>query len=300
MSNRKYLTTTEKHFEGLPGYDFPPLYKRVGTFIRMHYIDNESDGPCITMLHGEPSWSYLYRKMIKVFDEAGWRTIAPDLIGFGKSDKPAKREDYTYARHEEWLDEWFQQVNLDKTYLFVQDWGGLLGLRLAVKHKEKIQGLIIANTFLPTGHAEPNEAFAKWRDFSQNVPEFPAGKILNTATTTELPPEVIAAYDAPFPDESYKEGARQFPVLVPFDYDDPECKRNREVWKELVNWEIPTLTLFSDSDPIMSGLEKIFQQKIPGCQGQPHEIIKDAGHFLQEDKGEEIAEKIINWHDSLI
>ncbi|NNF33235.1 MAG: haloalkane dehalogenase [Saprospiraceae bacterium] len=299
MSNNKFINTPEERFTNLPGYDFDPKYKRVGGSMRMHYIDNESEGPCIVMLHGEPSWSYLYRKMIKVFQASGWRTIAPDLIGFGKSEKLTDRNNYTYALHEEWLDEWFQQVNLEKTYLFVQDWGGLLGLRLAVKHKVKINGLIIANTFLPAGHASANAAFEQWRDFSQNVPEFPVGKIINMATQTDLSKEVIKAYDAPFPDESFKEGARQFPVLVPFDYDDPECVRNREVWKELMQCEIPTLTLFSDSDPIMAGLEKVFQEKIPGCKDQPHEIIKGAGHFLQEDKGEEIAEKIIEWDKRL-
>jgi haloalkane dehalogenase len=299
MGNNKFLNTPEERFTDLPGYNFNPKYKRVGGSLRMHYIDNESGDPCIVMLHGEPSWSYLYRKMIKVFQASGWRTIAPDLIGFGKSEKLVDRNQYTYALHEEWLDEWFQQVNLDKTYLFIQDWGGLLGLRLAVKHKVRIKGLIIANTFLPAGHAPANAAFEQWRDFSQNVPEFPVGKIINMATKTNLSEEVIKAYDAPFPDESYKEGARQFPVLVPFDYDDPECAHNREVWKELIQWEIPTLTLFSDSDPIMAGLEKVFQDKIPGCKGQPHEIIKNAGHFLQEDKGEEIAEKIIAWDKGL-
>lgn len=299
MSNNKFINTPEERFSDLPGYNFEPKYKRVGGFLRMHYIDNESGDPCIVMLHGEPSWSYLYRKMIKVFQEYGWRTIAPDLIGFGKSEKLVDRNQYTYTLHEEWLDEWFQQVNLDETYLFVQDWGGLLGLRLAVKHKVKIKGLIIANTFLPAGHASANKAFEQWRDFSQDVPEFPVGKIINMATETNLSEEVIKAYDAPFPDESYKEGARQFPILVPFEYDDPECVHNREVWKELMQWEIPTLTLFSDSDPIMAGLEKVFQEKIPGCKDQPHEIIQGAGHFLQEDKGEEIAEKIIEWDKGL-
>ena len=295
MSERQNLTTPIDRFSNLPGYDYEPRFKRVGDRLRMHYIDNEVDGPCILMLHGEPSWSYLYRKMIRVFQEEGWRTIAPDLIGFGKSDKPRNKSEYTYAQHDGWLNQWFQQVDVDQTYLFVQDWGGLLGLRLAVRHKEKIKGLIISNTFLPAGHGGPNEAFIQWRDFSQNIPEFPVGKILDRATVSKLSPEVIAAYDAPFPDESFKAGVRQFPILVPFDKEDPECIKNKEVWMELMNWDIPTLTLFSDSDPIMSGLEKIFIEKIPGCQNQPHEIIKDAGHFLQEDKGEEIAEKIINW-----
>ena len=289
------LRTPASRFENLSGYNYEENFYTLSDGLRMHYVEQGEGDPTILMLHGEPSWSYLYRKMINVFDQKGWRSLAPDLIGFGKSDKPADRKDYTYASHQKWLYEWFESLNLESTYLFVQDWGGLLGLRLAIDYKEKIKGLIIANTFLPAGYSEPNEAFSQWRDFSQKIPEFDVGRIIDRATVSKLSAEVTEAYNAPYPDESYKEGAREFPALVPFGNDNPECLKNREYWKELVKWEVPTLTLFSDSDPIMSGLEKVFQDKIPGCKGQPHSIIKGGGHFLQEDKGEEIAEKIIAW-----
>jgi haloalkane dehalogenase len=293
------LRTPDSRFENLEGYPFIPNFFTTKDDLRMHFVDNVEGSPTIIMLHGEPSWSYLYRKMIHQFQSNNWRTIAPDLIGFGKSDKPNNRNDYTYESHYSWLNEWFESLDIDKAYLFIQDWGGLLGLRLAVDHQDKIEGLVIANTFLPAGYVEPNKAFIQWRDFSQNVPEMDIGQILNMGTVTRLSPNVIAAYNAPFPDETYKEGARQFPALVPFGADNPECLKNREYWKSLMKWEIPTLTMFSDSDPIMSGLEKIFQERIPGCKDQPHEIIKGGGHFLQEDKGEEIAQKIIDWNNLL-
>jgi haloalkane dehalogenase len=293
------LRTPENNFDKCPDFAFPSKYISTSDEIRMHYIDTEEGEPAIVMLHGEPSWSFLYRKMIKAFSNSGWRSLAPDLVGFGKSDKLTDPDLYTFSSQQGWLEEWFDQIDCPSFYLFLQDWGGLLGLRIAVKLQKRIKGLIIANTFLPAGYSQPNEAFIQWREFSQKVPVFPVGKILQMATTSELSKEVVAAYDAPFPDETYKVAARKFPALVPFDFDDPECQKNRKVWEQLGEWNIPTLTLFSDGDPIMSGLEKVFQDRILGSVGQPHTIIKDAGHFLQEDKGEEIAEYIVKWHESL-
>jgi haloalkane dehalogenase len=290
----EYLRTPEEHFKNLEGYPFSPHYVTVGDGLRMHYVD-EGEGEVVLLLHGEPSWSYLYRKMIPVLVEAGYRVLVPDLIGFGKSDKPVNRRDYTYAKHLEWLGSWMEHLDLRGIHLFCQDWGGLLGLRLAVEMEGRFERIVAANTILPTGDVPPNEAFMKWKAYSQNVPEFPVGKIINRGTVSELSEAVLRAYDAPFPDERYKEGAREFPAIVPHRPDDAQSTPNRAAWERLMQWKKPFLTLFSDSDPIMKGLERVFQSTVPGCQGQPHEIIEGGGHFLQEDKGEEIAGKVVAW-----
>ena len=290
----RYLRTPDSRFENLPGYDFKPHYLNLSDGLRMHYVDeNPSEKEVVLLLHGEPSWSYLYRKMIPVFVDAGFRVIAPDLVGFGKSDKPVEVSDYTYSSHLSWLGTFIEQLNLQNIHLFCQDWGGLLGLRLALQMEERFTSITAANTFLPTGAQPPNEAFEKWKTFAANVPEFPVGVIIDRATTSELSPEIIAAYDAPFPDESYKAGARIFPALVPVNLDDPQSDANKKAWKAYSNWTKPFLTLFSDSDPIMRGGEKVFQSIVSGAKGQPHEIIENGGHFLQEDKGEEIAKKVL-------
>jgi haloalkane dehalogenase len=289
-----FLRTPDACFENLPDYNFKANYLEIGDGMRMHYID-EGKGDIVLLLHGEPSWSFLYRKMIPVFVAAGYRVIAPDLIGFGKSDKPTDRKDYTYAKHMEWTGNFIDKMDLQGITLFCQDWGGLLGLRFIVEKEERFSNVIVANTILPTGDVAPNDAFMRWKNFSQTVPEFPVGHIINTGCFTDLSDEVKAAYDAPFPDESYKEGAREFPAIVPHTPDDPASEPNRAALAKLMKYEKPLLTLFSDSDPIMKGLEKFFQGAVPGAKGQPHEIIKGGGHFLQEDKGEEIAEKCVAW-----
>ncbi len=294
----KFLRTPAERFENLPGYPFEAHYTEVTDGLRMHYVD-EGKGAIVLLLHGEPSWSYLYRKMIPIFVDAGYRVIAPDLIGFGKSDKPADRNDYTYAKHLEWLGTFLTQHDFKGMTLFCQDWGGLLGLRFLVEMKDRFERAIVANTILPTGDIPPNKAFMKWKEFSQTVPEFPVGNIIDKATVNDLDAAVKAAYDAPFPDESYKEGARIFPALVPHSPDDPQSENNRRALQQLSQFEKPMLTLFSDSDPIMNGLEKFFQGVVPGAKGQPHEIIEAGGHFLQEDKGEEIAEKCVVWMKGL-
>ncbi len=283
------LRTPDERFAALPGYPFAPHYVELDG-LRMHYVDEgPPDADPVLLLHGEPSWSYLYRTMIPVLTGAGHRVVAPDFVGFGRSDKPALREDYTYQRHVDWTLGLLEALDLERITLFGQDWGGLIGLRLAVEHEERFARIVAANTFLPTGDRPPGEAFLRWQQFSQTSPAFDIGRIVQTATVTELPPDVVAAYDAPFPDDSYKASARQFPAIVPTAPNDPAASANRKAWEALRRWEKPFLTAFSDSDPIMHGGERIFQREVPGAQGQPHTIITGAGHFLQEDKGEELA-----------
>ena len=296
----QFLRTPDDRFSNLPGYSFKPNYLNVssadGTELRMHYVDEGNpDALPVLLLHGEPSWSYLYRKMIPILSGAGYRVLAPDLIGFGRSDKPARRVDYTYSSHLDWLTQWFDKMALENVILFCQDWGGLLGLRVVANQPERFAGVIAANTFLPTGDVAASEAFLNWQSFSQTVPEFPAGGIVQGATVSELSDAVRAAYDAPFPDEAYKEGARQFPMLVPVSPDNPESEANRKAWEALKNYQNPFLTAFSDQDPVTAGAEDSFQSLIPGCQGQKHTTIREGGHFLQEDQGEQLAKVIVDF-----
>jgi haloalkane dehalogenase len=294
------LRTPDSRFENLPGYAFAAHYLSVddgeGSQLRVHYLDEgPADAPPVLLLHGEPSWSYLYRKMIPILVAAGHRVIAPDLVGFGRSDKPSKRSDYTYQRHVDWMQAVLEQLNLQQITLVCQDWGGLIGLRLVAENPQRFARVVAANTMLPTGDHNPGDAFKSWQDYSQKVPEFPAGAIINRATTTELPQAVIDAYDAPYPDESYKEGARQFPLLVPIIPTDPAAEKNRAAWVVLMKWDKPFLTAFSDSDPITAGGDKLMQKLIPGTQGQAHTTIVNGGHFLQEDQGEVLAEVVVRF-----
>jgi haloalkane dehalogenase len=295
------LRTPDEHFADLPDYSFTPNYLTVndgeGGQLRVHYLDEgASDGEIVLLMHGEPSWSYLYRKMVPVLTAAGYRVIAPDLIGFGRSDKPTKRSDYTYQRHVDWMREaLIEQLNLQQVTLVCQDWGGLIGLRLVAEHSDRFARVVAANTMLPTGDHDPGEAFLSWKKFSQEVPEFPCGGIIKGATTTELSPDVVAAYDAPYPDESYKEGARQFPTLVPVTPDDPAADANRAAWGQLSQWHKPFLTAFSDSDPVTAGGDKLMQKLIPGTKNQNHTTIVNGGHFLQEDQGEVLAQAVVEF-----
>ncbi len=293
----EYLRTPDECFEALPGFPYQANYLNVddcdGGQLRVHYLDEgPSDGDIVLLMHGEPSWCYLYRKMIPVLVDAGLRVIAPDLPGFGRSDKPSKRSDYTYQRHVNWMQSTLDQLDINNITLVCQDWGGLIGLRLLAENPDRFVRAVAANTMLPTGDHDPGQAFLDWRKFSQEVPEFPVGGIISGATTTDLSPEVVAAYDAPFPDESYKEGARQFPTLVPITPDDPASEANRAAWGVLTQWNKPFLTAFSDSDPITKGGDAVMQKLIPGCQGQEHTTIINGGHFLQEDQGEKLAEVV--------
>ena len=296
----EFLRTPDERFANLPGYPFAPHYVQVddteGGTLRMHYVDEgPADAPVVLMLHGEPSWSYLYRKMIPVITAAGFRAIAPDLIGFGKSDKPSKRTDYTYQRHVDWVRSFLQQLDLKDITLVCQDWGGLIGLRLVGEHPDKFARVVAANTMLPTGDHHPGEAFLKWQAFSQKTPVFGVGFIVMGGCATPMAPEVIAAYDAPFPDESYKEGARQFPLLVPVSPDDPAAPANRKAWETLAQFNKPFLCAFSDKDPITARAAPVLQKLIPGAAGQPHTTIENGGHFLQEDQGEKLAQVVVDF-----
>jgi haloalkane dehalogenase len=290
------LRTPDDRFANLPGYDFTPHYVDAGDGLRMHYVDEgPRDGQPVLLLHGEPSWCFLYRKMIPILVAAGLRAVAPDLIGFGRSDKPVSRDDYTYAAHVAWTASLVEQLDLRGITLVCQDWGGLIGLRIATEHPERFARIVAANTFLPTGDTSPGEAFLRWQEFSQKAPELPIGNIVRGGCKTELSAEVIAAYDAPFPDDRYKAGARQFPTLVPTRPDDPASDANRKAWEVLRTWEKPFLTAFSDEDPITRNADRAFQSMVPGTKGQPHTTIHGGGHFLQEDRGEELAKVVVNF-----
>ena len=295
------LRTPDDRFEGLPDFPFTPHYVHVddteGGPLRVHYLDEgPPDGETVLLLHGEPSWSFLYRRMIPVLVDAGLRCVAPDLVGFGRSDKPAERSDYTYARHVEWLREaLFDHLDLRGATLVGQDWGSLVGLRLVGEHPDRFARVVIANGGLPTGDQKLTDAFLAWQKFSQEAPTFPVGGIINGGCTTDLAPEVVAAYDAPFPDDRYTAGARQFPVLVPTSPEDPAAAANRAAWEVLAAWEKPFLTAFSDGDPITRGGERVFQRTVPGAQGREHVTIEGGGHFLQEDKGPELARVVADF-----
>src|SRR5271157_831798 len=283
------LRTSDDRFVNLPGYPFKPHYVEVDG-LRIHYVDEgPSDAAPILLMHGEPSWSYLYRKMIPVLTKAGHRAIAPDLAGFGRSDKPARREDHTYQRHVDWMAASLEKLDLRNITLVCQDWGGLIGLRLAAEHPDRFARIVAANTGLPTGDQPLSQAFRNWQKFSQETPQFPVGAIIQNGCVSRLSAEVIAAYDAPYPDDSYKAGPRRMPALVPTSPEDPAAPANRKAWEKLSQWRKPFLTAFSDSDPITKGGEAILQRTIPGAKNQPHMTIAGGSHFLQEDKGEELA-----------
>jgi haloalkane dehalogenase len=294
------LRTPDERFTDLPAYPFSPHYLEVADGddgeLRVHYVD---EGPAgadpVLLLHGEPSWSFLYRKMIPIVVAAGHRAVAPDLVGFGRSDKPASRTDYTYQRHVDWMRALLEQLDLRNITFVGQDWGGLIGLRLVAEHPDRFARVVAANTFLPTGDRDPGDAFLAWQKFSQETPTFPVGRIVNGGCVTELPDDVVAAYDAPFPDETYKEGARQFPLLVPTSPSDPAAEPNRRAWEALSRFDKPFLTAFSDSDPITGGADRVLQEAIPGTKGRPHTTLAGGGHFLQEDVGEELARVVVDF-----
>lgn len=289
------LKTPESAFSKIDDFPYSPQYVQVTDTVSSeismaYYQAGPKDGHTILLMHGEPTWAYLYRKMMPTLAKAGFNVLVPDLIGFGRSDKPTRREDYSYARHVIWVKEWFNQVVKGPVTLFCQDWGGLLGLRLVADMPERFAGVMVSNTGLPTGDQTPSDAFIKWRRFSQDIPVFPTSSIIQGATVTELSQQTLDAYDAPFPEEEYKAGARIFPLLVPASSDNPEAQANRNAWERLKQYSAPFMTAFGDSDPVTAGGDRIFQKLIPGCQGIEHVTIKGGGHFIQEDKGEELAE----------
>lgn len=289
------LRTPDDRFVGLPDYPFEPHYTELSDGIRLHHVDEgPADADVVLMLHGEPSWSFLYRRMVPVFAGAGLRAVAPDLVGFGKSDKPAAIGDYSYQRHVDWLREWIEQLDLRRITLVCQDWGSLLGLRLAAEHDDRFDRIVVANGFLPTADRSTPAAFKVWRAFATKSPVLPIGRIVATGTKRRLTTAERAAYDAPYPSARYKAGARAFPALVPTSPDDPAVPANRAAWERLGRWEKPFLTLFGDSDPILGRADKPLQSHVPGAAGQPHARVP-GGHFVQEDAGVEIAERTIAW-----
>ncbi len=287
------LRTPDERFSDLADYAFQPHYQTIvdadGNALRIHYLDEgPRDGKIVLLMHGEPSWSYLYRKFVPLLTARGYRVIAPDLVGFGKSDKPAARLDYTYERHVAWMSAWLNALDLENITLFCQDWGGLIGLRLVAASPERFARLLIANTGLPVGTGA-SAGFKAWLAYSQNTPQFMVGKIVDGGVTRSLTAAEIAAYDAPFPDERFKEGARQFPTLVPITPDHASVVENLAAWEVLSRFEQPVLTAFGENDAVTRGGEKIFIDRIPGARGQPHCIVAGAGHFLQEDAPEELC-----------
>ena len=290
------LRTPESRFENLPDYAFAPHYAEVGDGLRLHYLDEgpeSGEGRPVLMMHGEPSWSYLYRHMIPPVAERA-RVLAPDLVGFGKSDKLPNKTDYSYAKHVAWMSEWLEAMDLRDVLLVCQDWGGLIGLRLVAAYPERFAGVVAANTMLPVGDGHAPEAFRRWQAFSQTVEDMPVGQMIQSGTTRELLPQEVAAYDAPFPDARYKAGAHIFPSLVPTEADDPENPAQKRAWESLSRFDKPFVTAFSDSDPITGGGDKIFQSKVPGTQGQPHKVLKGGHHFLQEDVPGELVEVVLD------
>lgn len=291
----KALRTPESRFSNLPGYEFDPHYVDIDD-LRMHYVDEgPADANPVLLLHGEPSWSYLYRKMIPPLADAGHRVIAPDLIGFGKSDKPTRTSDYSYGANVAWMCQFVETLGLSNISLFCQDWGSLIGLRLAAENERYFSRIAVGNGGLPTGEQKMPREFTMWKIFARFSPWFPIGRIVQSGTVNELTRDEVAAYDAPFPNATYKAGARAFPALVPVTTDDPATAPNRAAWEVLRKWEKPFLTTFSNRDPITRGGQQQFQQQVPGAQNIEHVKIRNAGHFLQEDKGKELADVLIEF-----
>lgn len=291
----KVLRTPETRFADLDDFPFAPHYVEVSDELRMHYLDEgPSDGAPVLLLHGEPTWSYLYRKMVPPLAAAGFRVVVPDLIGFGKSDKPAAIGDYTYALHEQWLLACMDSLKLQGITMFGQDWGSLLGLRIAGAQPERFARIMIANGALPLGDGSMSFAFRLWRAFAKYSPWFPVGRLVQTGTVTELTDREIAAYDAPFPNRNYKAGARAFPALVPVDPEDPAVPANRRSWEGLGRFDKPFLCVFGRNDAVLGKLDRVLIDQVPGARGQPHDRIR-GGHFIQEDEGPELANRLIAW-----
>ena len=291
----KVLRTPETRFADLDDFPFAPHYVEVSDELRMHYLDEgPSDGAPVLLLHGEPTWIYLYRKMVPPLAAAGFRVVVPDLIGFGKSDKPAAIGDYTYALHEQWLLACMDSLKLQGITMFGQDWGSLLGLRIAGAQPERFARIMIANGALPLGDGSMSFAFRLWRAFAKYSPWFPVGRLVQTGTVTELTDREIAAYDAPFPNRNYKAGARAFPALVPVDPEDPAVPANRRSWEGLGRFDKPFLCVFGRNDAVLGKLDRVLIDQVPGARGQPHDRIR-GGHFIQEDEGPELANRLIAW-----
>jgi haloalkane dehalogenase len=298
------LRTPDERFADLPDFDYEPQYAEIpdgdGGSLRMAYVEaGPPDGEPVLLLHGEPSWSFLYRHVMAELAAAGLRAVAPDLVGFGRSDKPTELSDYTYARHVEWVRAFaFDALDLRGVTLVGQDWGGLIGLRLVAENPDRWARVVLANTVLPTGDQKMPPAWLAFRDTVKKVPKFDVARSVQAGCTSTLSPEVRAAYDAPFPGEEYKAAARAFPGLVPVTPDDPATEANRAAWQKLSTMDTPVLCAFSDKDPIMSPLAPIMQAGLPGAKGREHPTIAGAGHFLQEDAGAELGQAIVQFVQS--
>ena len=288
----RILRTPESRFAHLPDFPWQPQYTEVGGLRVAHIDEGPRDAPTVLLMHGEPSWSFLYRKMIPVLLQAGMRVVAPDLVGFGRSDKPAQRRDHSYGNQVAWMNAWLQALDLREVTLFCQDWGSLIGLRMVVHAPTRFARIVLANGGLPTGTTPTPRAFRIWRAFARFSPWFPIGRIVAYGCARNLTPAEIAAYDAPFPQRRYRIAARLMPGFVPTTGQDPQSENNLRAWEFFAHSELPFLTLFSNRDPVTRGDQKVWQRTVPGAQGQAHAIIRGAGHFLQEDKGGEVAEAI--------
>lgn len=288
----KFHRTPDACFANVPEYPFDPRYHILKDGLRLHYVDEgPRDGIPVLMMHGEPSWSFLYRKMIGPVVNAGYRVLAPDLIGFGKSDKPTSKSDFSYAQHIAWMREWFEAMGLDQVVLTCQDWGSLIGLRLVTAMPDKFAAVVLSNGGLPAGQ-EPPPAFAKWRTFAKISPVFPIGGIIQKATTTDLDDSIVAAYNAPYDTRASKAGARIFPALVPLG-ENVEVPAQLEAWKVLETFEKPFTCCFSDRDPITKGGFAPFQERVPGAKHDLHRTLS-GGHFIQEDDPEGFVTAILD------
>ncbi len=325
----EFLRTPEQQFDNLPDYPFSPNYLTVddtqGGKLRVHYLDEgPRDGSIVLLMHGQPVWSYLYRLMIPKLVEAGFRVIVPDLVGFGRSDKPTQQHDYTYARHVSWMSDWLTHMDLSGVTVFLQDWGSLIGLRLVAAFPDRFSHVVLANGGLPAGVVPPllgrllqwvypriavvkaEELGAKfkvkwgipgflyWRKYAAESVDFSIADVMRVTAKNALSAEVLAAYEAPFPDQSYMAGARQFPMLVPIFANEPEVEENKAAWRVLRKFNKPFMTAFSDNDPVTAGGDKQFLEQVPGCKGIEHRTITDAGHFLQQDQPEKCVKAIVD------
>jgi haloalkane dehalogenase len=289
----KVLRTPEDRFADLPGFGYEPRYAEAGG-LRLAYVEaGPADGEPVLLLHGEPSWSFLYRTVMPVLADAGLRAIAADLAGFGRSDKPAEIADHSYARHVEWMRALaFDHLDLRGLTLVGQDWGGLIGLRLVAEHPDRFARVVAANTGLPTGDQPMPDVWLRFREVVRTAPALSVSRLVQSGCQTRLSPEVLAAYEAPFPDTSYTAGVRAMPGLVPTTPDDPASEANRAAWLKLSAWDKPFLVAFSDRDPITGGMAPILERTVPGAAGIEHPVITGAGHFLQEDAGERLGSAI--------